>query len=115
MTGRRPPLFSVIASVAAVAALGLPTMAFAGYWHPANNEAGVVVHPEHFKSDRTREQVRAETVTAVRQDRLSYGESSFPEPAPSTASTRTRQQVIDEMRNETSTQHRQRQSLYPAG
>lgn len=30
MTGRQPPLFSVIASVAAVAALGLPTMAFAG-------------------------------------------------------------------------------------
>ena len=115
MTRRQPPLFSVIASVAAVAALGLPTMASAGYWHSANNEAGVVVHPEHFKSDRTREQVRAETETAVRQGRLSYGESSFPEPAPSTASTKTRQQVIDEMRNETSTQHRERQSLYPAG
>lgn len=115
MTRRQPPLFSVIASVAAVAALGLPTMAFAGYWHPANNEAGVVVHPEHFNSDRTREQVRAEAETAVRQNRLSYGESSFSEPAPSTASTRIRQQVIDEMRNETSAQHRERQSLYPGG
>ena len=47
--------------MAASAALLLPGMASAaGYIHPANNEAGAVVHPEHFKSSKTRAQVTAE-------------------------------------------------------
>ncbi|EPD43221.1 hypothetical protein HMPREF9701_00923, partial [Delftia acidovorans CCUG 274B] len=36
---------SLIAALATVAALALPGMASAAYWHPANNEAGVIVHP----------------------------------------------------------------------
>lgn len=105
----------MIAGVAAVAALGLPGMASAEYWHPANNEAGVVVHPEHFKSEKTREQVRAEAEAAMQQGRLSYGESNYPQSAPAAASAKTRQQVIDEMRSETSAQRKARQSLYQAG
>lgn len=117
MTQRRLSLSTVIASVAAVAAFGLPGMASAEYMHSANNETGVVVHPEHFKSEKTREQIRAETEAAVRQGRLSYGESNFPrgaEAAPATSS-KTRQQVIDEMLNETAAQREARQRLYQAG
>ena len=117
MTQRRLSLSAAIASVAAVAALGLPGMASAEYWHPANNEAGVIVHSEHFKSEKTREQVRAETEAAMRQGRLSYGESNYPrgaEAAPS-ASSKTRQQVINEMRSETAAQREARQLLYSAG
>jgi len=117
MTQRRLPLFAVIASVAAVAAFGLPGMASAEYMHPANNQAGVVVHPEHFKSEKTREQVKAETEAAMQQGRLSYGESNYPRgtaTAPVT-SNKTRQQVIDEMRNESAAQREARQRLYSAG
>ncbi len=117
MTQRRLSLSAVIASVAAVAAFGLPGMASAEYMHPANNEAGVVVHPEHFKSEKTREQVRAEAEAAMRQGRLSYGESNYPrgaEAAPATSS-KTRQQVVDEMRNEPAAQREARQRLYTAG
>ena len=54
MTQQRLSLSSMIAAAAAVAALGLPGMASAAYEHPANNEKGVIVHPEHFKSEKTR-------------------------------------------------------------
>ena len=54
MTQYRLSLPSMIAAVAAAAALGLPGMASAAYEHPANNEKGVIVHPEHFKSEKTR-------------------------------------------------------------
>ncbi len=37
-----------------------------GYWHPANSEVGVTVHPSHFQSTKTREQVRAEAIEAMR-------------------------------------------------
>lgn len=117
MTQRRLSLSTVIASVATVAALGLPGMASADYWHPANDEIGMVVHPEHFKSDKTREQVRAEAKAAMQQGRLSFGENSYSRGAGTAQETsnRTRQQVSDEMRNETAAQREARQLLYSAG
>ncbi len=44
MTQYRLSIPSMIAAVAAAAALGLPGMASAAYEHPANNEKGVIVH-----------------------------------------------------------------------
>ncbi|MGB6104928.1 MAG: DUF4148 domain-containing protein [Pusillimonas sp.] len=41
-----------------------------GYWHPANNESGVTVHPDHFKSSKTREEVRAEAIEARRNGEM---------------------------------------------
>jgi len=102
-------------AAAAVAVLGLPGLASAAYEHPANNEKGIVVHQEHFKSDKTREQVRAEAEAAMQQGSLSYGESNYPRPASATASGKTRQQVIDEMRNESPADREARRLLYTAG
>ncbi len=51
MIQQRLSLSSMIAAATAVVALGLPGMASAAYEHPANNEKGVIVHPEHFKSE----------------------------------------------------------------
>lgn len=117
MTQRQLSLSAVIASMATVAALGLPGMAAAEYWHPADTEAGVVVHTEHIKSEKTREQVRAEAEAALRQGRLSYGESNYPRGgnAASVTSSKSRQQVIDEIRNETAAQREARQRLYSGG
>lgn len=76
MTQQRLSLSSMIAAAAAVAALGLPGMASATYEHPANSEQGVIVHPEHFKSEKTRAQVKAKAKDAMWQGRLSYSESN---------------------------------------
>jgi hypothetical protein len=70
MTQQRLSLSSMIAAATAVVALGLPGMASAAYEHPANNEKGVIVHPEHFKSEKTRAQVKAEP-------RLPCGKAAF--------------------------------------
>ncbi len=115
MTQRRLSISSMFAAAAAVAALGLPGLASAAYEHPANNEQGIVVHPEHFKSDKTREQVRAEAETAMQQGRLSYGESNYPLPMQATVSNKTRQQVTDELRNESPAEREARRQLYSGG
>ena len=100
MTQRRISLSSMIAAVAAVVTLGLPGMASAAYEHPANNEKGVIVHPEHFKSEKTREQVIAEAKAAMQQGLLSYGESNYPIRTPEAGSGKTREQVINELLSE---------------
>ena len=115
MIQQRLSLSSMIAAATAVVALGLPGMASAAYEHPANNEQGVIVHPEHFKSDKTRAQVKAETEVAMRQGRLSYGESNYPMPVPNVGPGKTRQQVINEMLNESPAERSERLRLYSPG
>lgn len=100
MSQFRFSISSLIASVAAAATLGLPGMASAAYEHPANNEQGIIVHPEHFKSDKTRAQVQAEAEAAMREGRLSYGESNYPAPVPAVGPGKTRAEVINELRSE---------------
>ena len=116
MIQQRLSLSSMIAAAAAVAALGLPGMVFAAYEHPANNEKGVIVHPEHFKSDKTRAQVKAEAEAAMQQGRLSYGESNYPIRTPDAAGPgKTREQVVNELRNESPAERDARLRLYYRG
>lgn len=100
MSQHRISLYSALAGVAAVISLALPGTASAAYEHPANNEQGVTIHPDHFVSQKTRAQVKAETEAAVRQGGLSFGESSFPREIPHSESSKTREQVIQELREE---------------
>ena len=115
MTQRRISLSSMIAAVAAVVTLGLPGMASAAYEHPANNEKGIIVHQEHWKSEKTREQVIAEPKAAMQQGRLSYGESNYPIRTPDAGPGKTREQVINEMLNESPAERDARQRLYYPG
>ena len=116
MIQQRLSLSSMIAAAASVVALGLPGMASAAYEHPANNEKGVIVHPEHFKSEKTREQVIAETKAAMQQGLLSYGESNFPIRTPDAAGPgKTREQVINELRSESPEERDARLRLYSPG
>ena len=115
MIQQRLSLSSMIAAATAVVALGLPGMASAAYEHPANNEQGVIVHPEHFKSEKTREQVIAEAKAAMQQGLLSYGESNYPMPVPNVGPGKTRQQVINEMLNESPAERDARLRLYSRG
>lgn len=115
MTQRRLSLSSMIAAVAAAATLSLPGIASAAYEHATNNEAGVIVHPEHFKSEKTRAQVQAEAEAATRQGRLSYGENNYPRPVPSTGSGKTREEVFNQLRNESPAERSARLNLYSGG
>ena len=115
MTQRRISLSSMIAAVAAVVTLGLPGMASAAYEHPANNEKGIIVHQEHWKREKPREQVIAETKAAMQQGRLSYGESNYPIRTPDAGPGKTREQVINEMLNESPAERDARQRLYYPG
>ncbi len=115
MTQQRLSLSSMIAAATAVVALGLPGMASAAYEHPANNEKGVIVHPEHFKSEKTRAQVKAETEAAMRQGLLSYGESNYPIRTPDVSSGKTREQVINELLSESPAERSARLRLYSRG
>ncbi|WP_417283397.1 DUF4148 domain-containing protein [Comamonas sp.] len=99
----------LLANAAAVVALGLPGMASAAYEHATTTEQGVVVHPEHFISQKTRAQVKAETEAAMREGRLSYGESNYPWSPPATQGPgKTREEVIRELLNETPAQREAR-------
>ena len=111
MSQRRFTPATLIAGLAASAALLLPGMASAaGYIHPANNEAGAVVHPEHFKSSKTRAQVIADAEAAVRQGGTSrFNAGVYPAPAPQTGAGKTRLEVINELINETPAQRDARQ------
>lgn len=110
MSQRRSTPAILIAGLAASAALLLPGMASAEYIHPANNEAGAIVHPEHFKSSTTRAKVIAEAEEAVRQGGTSrFNTGTYPAPAPQTGAGKTRQEVINELINETPAQREARQ------
>ena len=115
MIQQRLSLSSMIAAATALVALGLPGMAWAAYEHPANNEKGVIIYPEHFKSEKTRAQVRAEAEAAMRQGRLSYGESNYPMRVPNVGPGKTRQQVINELRSESPAERAARLRLYSRG
>ncbi|GGH59192.1 hypothetical protein GCM10010975_20580 [Comamonas phosphati] len=100
MSQRRLSIASVFASAAAVAVLAMPGIVSAAYEHSANNEQGVIFHPEHFVSQKTRNQVKAETLEAMKNGRLSYGERSSPSFIPSTGSEKIREEVINELLHE---------------
>ena len=115
MSQRHSPLSTLIATAVAAIALGLPGLASAEYWHPANNEAGVVVHEEHFQSTKTRAQVQAEIAAARQQGCMSFGEGDYPcatpDKGPDKGPGKTRAQVIDELRNESAAERAARLSL----
>lgn len=101
---------SLIASLAASAALILPGAAMAdNYWHPANNEAGVKTYPDHFRSSKTREQVRAEAAAAVREGGASrFNSSAYPAEQPQAGGGKTREEVVNELLTETPAQREAR-------
>lgn len=107
----RISLFSIAIAAASAAALSLPATASAEYLHPASGEASFIVHPEHFNSTRTRAQVAAEAAAAVQAGSLASGNRAYP-PTRLTSSTKTRQQVIEELRNETPAERAARRTLY---
>ena len=111
MTRRRLSSASLIAGLAAATAMALPGIAMAaGYMHPATNEAGVTVHPSHFQSSKTRDQVMAQAEASVRQSGAArFNQGAYPARAPQADAARTRQDVVNELLQETPAQRDARQ------
>ncbi len=113
-TTRTPIILSM-----AFATLSLATVntAFASsYIHPKNSETGYVVYPDHFRSDKTRAQVQAETAEFLKNGGTNvFRNSNYPlvDSSPSQqSSNKTRQQVLDELLNETPEQRKARREMY---
>jgi hypothetical protein len=93
-------------------AMTLPVMAQANsLYHPAQGEAGYTEHPDHLKSTKTRAQVIAEVEAARKDGTLALIQRNAPLPMKSTGPGKTRQQVVDEMLNESPGERRARMEL----
>lgn len=97
-------------------ALTLPVMAQANsLYHPASGEAGFTEHPDHLKSTKTRAQVMAELEAARKDGTLALMQRNAPLPMKATGPSKTRQQVIAEILNESPEQRRARAELLTGG
>lgn len=89
------------ATVAVITAVALPGLSQAtSLYHSANTDAGYTYHPDHAKNGKTRAEVRAEVDAARKDGTLALMQRNAPLPIKSTGPGKTRQEVIDEMRNE---------------
>lgn len=104
----------VTALVIAISSFTAAGSAFAnGYVHSENTEKGYKVVPEHFKSDKTRAEVQAETSVFVREAGFdSFNGNNYPPMDTSERSTKTREQVISEYANEKPEARKARLDLY---
>ena len=100
----------------AVAAITLPSLSFANsVWHPANGEAGFTYHPEHFKSAKSRADVLADLEAARKDGSLWFLQRGMPVSVRNAGPSKTREQVIGEMRNESAEVRRARMEMQIGG
>jgi hypothetical protein len=89
------------ATVAVITAVALPGLSQAtALYHAAGGEAGFTYHPDHAKNGKTRAEVLAELDAARKDGTLALMQRNAPLPVKSTGPGKTRQEVINEMRNE---------------
>ena len=104
------------ASVAVISTLALPGFSQAtSVYHATSGEAGYTFHPDHATNGKSRADVLAETEAARRDGTLALMQRGAALPIKSAGPAKTRQQVIDEMRNESPEQRRARMELTAGG
>ena len=105
---RKATVLSVFA-----AAITLPSLSFASSeWHPSSGEAGFTYHPDHFKSTKTRADVRADLEAARKDGTLALMQRGAPLPPKATGPGKTREQVLSELRNESPEERRARMHMH---
>lgn len=102
------PAFAAIALALPIASQASAVM------HPGYGDNGDTLHLEYLKSDKTRAQVHAEAVEAIKNGTLpALTEGALP---PQTfTSTKTRTQVVQELLNETPAERQLRNLQYGYG
>lgn len=99
-----------------VALVALPWAASASsVWHPGPGESGVTYHPDHVKATMTRAQVMAEVEIARRDGTLALIQRGQPLPMTAGQAQKSRQQVIEELLNESPSERRARLASYLGG
>lgn len=83
--------------------------------HVAPGEVGFTQHPQHEMSTKTRDQVRAEVLTAQRDGTLARISRNLPLASEAVRSSKTRDQVKQELLAETVSERQARQALYTGG
>ena len=111
MNSRKAFLLSIAA--AAIAAPGL--VSASSLYHPAGGEIGYTTHPEHMQSTKSRAEVLQAVEIARKDGTLAILSRGAPLPIKNAGPAKTRQQVIDEMRNESPEQRRARMELTAGG
>jgi hypothetical protein len=100
------------ATVAVISTLVLPGLSRAtSIYHAANGEAGVTYHPDHARNSKSRAEALAELEAARQDGTLALMQRGAPLPIKHTGLARTRQQVIEELVNESPEQRRARLEL----
>ncbi|MCR5864579.1 DUF4148 domain-containing protein [Aquincola sp. J276] len=97
------------ATVAVITAVALPGLSQAtSLYHAADGEAGFTYHPDHAKNGKTRAEVLAELDAARKDGTLAQMQRNAPVTVRSTGPGKTRQEVLNEMRNESPEARRER-------
>lgn len=82
------------------------------YIHQVPTEKGYVTYPEHFQSSKTRNDAQLEASQAVKSGGSSrFSGNNFPASNDYQKSNKTRQDVINELKNETPAQRKERLEL----
>ena len=103
-------------ALAVAITFALPGLAQADSMHHRTaGETGFTYHPEHFQSTKSRAEVIAELEAARKDGTLALIQRGAPLPIKNAGPAKTRQQVIDEMRNESPEQRRARMELTAGG
>lgn len=107
---------ATVAAIAAISALALPALSQAtSIYHAASSEVGFTYHPDHATNGKTRAEVLAELEAARKDGTLELIQRGAPLPIKNAGPAKTRQQVIDEMRNESLEKRRARMELTTGG
>lgn len=98
------------AVLSVVTLLALPGVAMAaGEVHPAPTEKGYTTHPDHkTAAPQSRDRVKADLAAAKKDGSADRIARSLPLPDKSAGPAKTRQEVKDEVKNETAEQRRKR-------
>ena len=101
-----------VATIAVISTIALPGLSRANsLYHAAGGEAGFTYHPDHAENGKSRAEVRAELEVARKDGSLAFLQRGAPVPVKHVGPSKTRQQVIDEVRNESPEERRARGAL----
>ncbi|WP_028603836.1 DUF4148 domain-containing protein [Ottowia thiooxydans] len=108
---KKIPSLSISALAIVAGLMAAPNLAHANSpWHQGNGDV-VSFTPEHVNA-KTREQVVAETNTARADGTLRFYQRGLTPPAKTPVQPKSRQQVLDEMRNQSPEQLRVLNEFY---
>ena len=105
----------ILASTALIASLLVaPTVSYADVWHRTTTDVGWTYHPDHGESTKTRADVMRELEQAKADGSYEYFRRGLPMPDTNAGPGKTREQVLQELKNVTPAERAYMEELYGA-